>query len=432
MTRRRVIEAELHRWVQQVRDGALPRRDFMVRLAALGVTAPMAGLMLMHAGVAQAQPAFVYKPTKRGGGGPLKLLMWQGPTLLNPHFATGTKDEYGSRIFYEPLARWDAEGNLLPVLAAEIPSRANGGLAADGKSVVWKLKKGVTWHDGKAFTADDVVFNYEYATDPATAAVTAGAYEDVTVQKIDSHTVRVVFAKPAPFWPGIYSTVQLIPRHLFANYGGAKSREAPNNLKPVGTGPYKFVDFKPGDLLRGEHNANYHMPLRPHFDTVEMGQVAQGLAVGVGAEAERGRPPTGQGAVGVQPRPLQRGPGRPRGKSPQHDGLGAVDPGHAPGADQVDAQGGMGGHGLLPHGGQELPHRAGRDGDQVVGVDLAPDTGGDQRGDRAGPRLGHHDAVHATPTELGRGGPPLRQRRVLHRRARHRGPGRRCRRQRLP
>ncbi|MBA4178307.1 MAG: peptide ABC transporter substrate-binding protein [Leptothrix sp. (in: Bacteria)] len=265
-----VDEAELRRWVQHVREGALPRRDFIGRLAALGIPAPMAGLMLADAGVAQAQPAFVYKPTKRGGGGPLKLLMWQGPTLLNPHFATGTKDEYGCRIFYESLARWDADGNLQPVLAAEIPSRTHGGLAADGKSVTWKLKKGVTWHDGKPFTADDVVFNYEYATDPATAAVTSGAYEDVTVHKVDSHTVRVVFAKPAPFWPGIYSTVQLIPKHLFAAFGGAKSREAPSNLKPVGTGPYKFVDFKPGDLLRGELNPNYHMPLRPHFDTVEM------------------------------------------------------------------------------------------------------------------------------------------------------------------
>ena len=59
----------------------------------------------------------------------------------------------------------------MPVLAAEIPGREDGTLAADGKSVTWKLKKGVNWHDGKPFTADDVVFNWEYAKDPATAAV---------------------------------------------------------------------------------------------------------------------------------------------------------------------------------------------------------------------------------------------------------------------
>src|SRR4030095_3578303 len=62
----------------------------------------------------------------------------------------------------------------------------------------------------------------------------------------------------------------IIPKHLFAPYIGAKSREAPANLKPVGTGPYKFVDFKPGDMVRGELNPNYHMPNRPFFDAIEM------------------------------------------------------------------------------------------------------------------------------------------------------------------
>ena len=73
-------------------------------MVALGLTAPMASMLLMHAGVAQAQPWSTYKPTKRGGGGTLKALWWQGTTLLQPHFATGTKDQEGSRIFYEPLA----------------------------------------------------------------------------------------------------------------------------------------------------------------------------------------------------------------------------------------------------------------------------------------------------------------------------------------
>jgi peptide/nickel transport system substrate-binding protein len=57
---------------------------------------------------------------------------------------------------------------------------------------------------------------------------------------------------------------------LFEAYKGGASRDAPANLKPVGTGPYKFVDFKPGDLVTGERNPNYHLPNRPYFDTVEM------------------------------------------------------------------------------------------------------------------------------------------------------------------
>ena len=62
----------------------------------------------------------------------------------------------------------------------------------------------------------------------------------------------------------------IIPKHLFEAYKGAKSRDAPTNLKPVGTGPYSFVDFKPGDIVRGELNPDYHEPNRPYFDTIEM------------------------------------------------------------------------------------------------------------------------------------------------------------------
>jgi len=262
-------EVALRQLLADVATGQLPRRRFVARLAALGVAAPMASMLLAEAGIAQPAPA-PYKPTRRGGGGLLKLLFWQGPTLLNPHFGTGAKDLEAARLFYEPLVRIDLDGNPVPVLAAELPTRDNGGIAPDGRWVVWKLKKGVKWHDGKPLTADDVVFNWQYATDPATTAVYIGLYENVkAVEKVDTHTVRVVFDKPSPLWLRT-TAVLLIPRHLFEPYKGAKSRDAPNNLKPVGTGPYRYVDFRPGDLVRGELNPDYHLPNRPHFDTVEL------------------------------------------------------------------------------------------------------------------------------------------------------------------
>jgi peptide/nickel transport system substrate-binding protein len=265
-------ERDLRGLIDRVKAGRMSRRVFLRRMAAVGLTAPMANQLLAFSGVAMAQPAMVYKPTKRGGGGHLKVLWWQGPTLLNPHFAVGTKDQDGSRLFYEPLAGWDAEGNLRPILAAEIPSRENGGLAADGKSVTWKLKRGVKWHDGQPFTADDCVFNWQYSKDPATSSVTSGSYKDVEVEKVDSHTVRVKFAAPTPFWADTFVAASgcIIPKHLFADFTGAKSREAPTNLKPVGTGPYKFKDFKPGDLVTGTINMDYHRENRPHFDSIEM------------------------------------------------------------------------------------------------------------------------------------------------------------------
>ncbi|MDA9407662.1 peptide ABC transporter substrate-binding protein [Bradyrhizobium sp. CCBAU 45384] len=267
-----MLDKELRSMIGDVKDGRMDRRAFIQRLAAVGLTAPMANQILAIGGVAMAQSPSPYPPTKRGGGGPLKLLWWQGPTLLNPHFATGTKDQDGSRLFYEPLASWDVDGHLNPILAAEIPSIKNGGLTADGKSVTWKIKPGVKWHDGKPLTADDLVFTWAYASDPATAAVSISTYADMTVEKVDDLTIRLVFNKPTPFWAnafvGAYGCI--IPKHLFADYKGSKSREAPTNLAPVGTGPYKFVEFKPGDLIRGELNPEYHMPNRPHFDTIEM------------------------------------------------------------------------------------------------------------------------------------------------------------------
>ena len=265
-------EHEIRGLIDDVKTGRLSRRRFVQTLVGLGLTAPLAAQLLTAAGVAAQPKTPVFTPTRRGGGGPLRVLWWQAPTLLNPHFATGTKDQDGSRIFYEPLAGYDPDGTLVPVLAADIPTVDNGGLGRDGTWVVWNLKKGVQWHDGKPFTADDVVFNWEYAADPATAAVTVGSYRDIDrVERLAEHSVKVVFKQPTPYWHEAFCQNRgLIPKHLFNAFRGDKSREAPTNLKPVGTGPYRFVDFKPGDIVRGELNPSYHVANRPFFDAFEM------------------------------------------------------------------------------------------------------------------------------------------------------------------
>src|SRR5439155_514214 len=83
---------------------------------------------------------------------------------------------------------------------------------------------------------------------------------------------KIVFKTPTPFWADPFCGIRgmIIPKHLFQAYKGDKSREAPTNLKPVGTGPYRFADFKPGDIVRGEIHTGYHIPNRPFFDQVEM------------------------------------------------------------------------------------------------------------------------------------------------------------------
>ena len=269
-----MTEDDLRQMIGRVQRGTMSRRGFIRRVAAVGLTAPMATQLLALHGIsaASAQSIPPYRPSRRGGGGALKILYWQASTLLNPHFAVGTTNQDASRVFYEPLAGWAQDGTLHPILAAEIPSTENGGLSADGRSVTWKLKRGVKWHDGQDFSADDVVFNWEYNRNPATATVSSGSYRDVNVVKVDDHTVRVEFAQPQPFWADAFvaSRGMIIPKHIFQNFAGANSRDAPGTLRPVGTSPYRFTSFAPGDTLRAELNPNYHMPNHPFFDTVEV------------------------------------------------------------------------------------------------------------------------------------------------------------------
>src|SRR5881409_3504353 len=113
-------------------------------LAACGQTTPPAASGTPAASATAA--------AKRGAGDDLKILYWQAPTILNPHLATGTKDFDAARLVLEPLAAWGPDGKALPALASEIPTIANGGISADLKSVTWKLKQGVKWSDGSAFS----------------------------------------------------------------------------------------------------------------------------------------------------------------------------------------------------------------------------------------------------------------------------------------
>jgi peptide/nickel transport system substrate-binding protein len=201
--------------------------------------------------------------------GTLKLLYWQAPTILNPHLAVGTKDTHAARICCEPLTTLDAAGTLVPVLAAEVPSKANGGLSEDGKSVTYKLKKDLKWADGKPFTADDVVFTYQFITDKETASTSAGTYASLqNVEALDPYTVKLTFKNPSPAWyvPFLGESGLILPKHALEDFAGARAREAPFNHKAFGTGPYKVESFAPGDAVIYKPNPHYREPGKPYFD----------------------------------------------------------------------------------------------------------------------------------------------------------------------
>ncbi len=227
------------------------------------------------------------KQEGRGAGDTLRLLYWQAPTILNPHLTQGTKDLAACRIVYEPLASYDKDGKLIPFLAAEIPSLENGGVAADGKSVTWKLKHDVLWDDGEPFTADDVLFTYEFVSDSKTGALTSATYDAIqSVEAIDSYTVKINFKDVNPAWslPFVGNQGMILPRHAFAGYSGENAKNAPVNQLPIGTGPYRMVapGIKPQEvLLLGtqivetnkivyEINQHFREPDKPYFKKIEL------------------------------------------------------------------------------------------------------------------------------------------------------------------
>lgn len=203
----------------------------------------------------------------------LRLLYWQAPTILNPHFSSGFKDAEASRITLEPLASFDSNGEMVLALAAEVPTPENGGVAADGTSVTWKLKQGILWSDGTPFTAEDVVFTYEFISNPEVGTTSAGTYEVIeSVEALDSTTVRINFKEPNPAWYLVFTGTEgmILPRHIFAEYNGSNGREAPANRMPVGTGPYQVMEFRPGDTVTYEPNPHYRNVSDLAFQQVEL------------------------------------------------------------------------------------------------------------------------------------------------------------------
>jgi peptide/nickel transport system substrate-binding protein len=249
--------------------------------APAATTAPAAAAPAKPADSSAAKPAEPAKPAQAAPAssasskptGALKLLFWQAPTILNPHLSSGTKDYLAARCCTEPLITVDGEGKISPVLAAEVPSAQNGAVAADGKSVTYKLKSGVKWADGQPFSADDVAFTFEFVAEQTSSATTAGTYQNIEkVEALDPGTVKITFKEPTGGWFVAFAGTngQVLPKHIMKDFTGAKSREAPLNTKLIGTGPYMVDDFKPGDLVIYKPNPHFRDASKLAFERLEI------------------------------------------------------------------------------------------------------------------------------------------------------------------
>ncbi len=173
----------------------------------------------------------------------LRLFWWQAPNVMNPHLTSATADRDAARLIYEPLASFNAQGELVPILATEIPSFENDLLDPDLQWVRWPIKKNLRWSDGKAFTAHDVKFTYDFIRERQTA--TASTYSAIaSVDVLDLYTVQVNFKDTNPAWalPFVGAEGMIIPGHIFSN-------EDADAITPVGTGPYQLVSANTAEVL---------------------------------------------------------------------------------------------------------------------------------------------------------------------------------------
>jgi len=204
----------------------------------------------------------------------LNILYWQAVSILNPYLSTGTKDIDASALVLEPLAHFGPDAELVPKLAADIPTLDNGGVAADQTSITWNLRDDVVWSDGTPFTAADVVFTWQYCTDPATGCGSLEFFDGVTsVEAVDDFTIVVNFDEPKPFPYGAFVSQQgaILQQAQFADCVGAAAAQCTEeNFAPIGTGPFVVEDFRANDVVTYVRNENYRDADegKPFFDRV--------------------------------------------------------------------------------------------------------------------------------------------------------------------
>lgn len=184
-------------------------------------------------------------------GGTLAVAISSDPGSLNPAMTTSGGVHTASETFFNGLVALDEEGAPVPELATEWE------ISDDGRTYSFTLRDDVTWHDGEAFTADDVVFTFEEVLlqfHARTAASMGSSIE--SVEATDDHTVVFRFSEPyAPLLQQLNVTeAPILPEHV---YGGGDLEDNPANTAPVGTGPFVFESYEEGAEIRATANEDY-------------------------------------------------------------------------------------------------------------------------------------------------------------------------------
>lgn len=178
----------------------------------------------------------------------LKIGLASEPTSVDPHFHNLSPNNALARHIFDRLVHTDTNQKLIPGLAESWK-------AVDDTTWEFKLRKGVKWHDGSDFTADDVVFTFTRAVNVPNSPSGFGTYlKGKEAVKIDDHTVHVKTANPYPLMANDMSTFVIVSK----KHGeGATTEDYNSGKAAIGTGPYKFKEYVPGDRFVYVRNDDY-------------------------------------------------------------------------------------------------------------------------------------------------------------------------------
>jgi len=175
---------------------------------------------------------------------------------LNPVIANDSASGTINDQIFNGLVKYDKDIKLIGDLAERWE------ISNDSKTITFYLRKGVKWHDGAEFTADDCLFTYQKFIDPKVATPYSSSYMDVLkAEVVDKYTFRVTYKEP--FSPALESwSMGMIPKHLL---DGKDINTDPFNRHPIGTGPYKFKEWIAGQKIVLVANDDYFEG-RPNID----------------------------------------------------------------------------------------------------------------------------------------------------------------------
>jgi peptide/nickel transport system substrate-binding protein len=200
-------------------------------------------------------------------GGILTIGLYQEPDNLNPYLAVQTASRLVRELTLEGLLAADPDGNFIPELAAEVPSVENGGISADGLTITYKLREGVTWSDGDPFTSADVKFTWEAIMDDANAVNSQSGYELIeSIETPDDLTVVVKFSELYAPALSLFSIADaILPAHELE---GVAFPDAEFNRLPEGTGPFVITEWRSGDSIVFDRSPNFREAGKPILDRV--------------------------------------------------------------------------------------------------------------------------------------------------------------------